>query len=189
MALTANALQGDRDRCLRAGMDDYASKPMTMPTLDSILSKWTSEKLVEAIEEDSNLNSSTSDFNECKPSDDQSEDIDMAIVDQLIKMDSNGSMAFFNELVSNFSINWKKDYENLMRALSSSEQDNVRKMAHRLKSASSTIGASGLSSIASEIELSAKENKLKICEEKAQELPDKFESTLSVFSFVRNKAA
>lgn len=40
IAITANALQGEADRCLAAGMDDYMSKPLDMTKLKRILSKW-----------------------------------------------------------------------------------------------------------------------------------------------------
>jgi signal transduction histidine kinase/CheY-like chemotaxis protein len=40
VALTANAMAGDRDRCLRAGMDDYLSKPLKMAELERVLSRW-----------------------------------------------------------------------------------------------------------------------------------------------------
>lgn len=40
IALTANALQGDKERCLQAGMSDYMSKPVEMSVLTSMLSKW-----------------------------------------------------------------------------------------------------------------------------------------------------
>ncbi|MBB4265858.1 PAS domain S-box protein [Roseospira visakhapatnamensis] len=40
IAITANALQGEADRCLAAGMDDYLSKPLEMGKLKAMLSKW-----------------------------------------------------------------------------------------------------------------------------------------------------
>ena len=40
MAMTANVLQGDRDSCMQAGMDDYISKPIILDVLLSHLKKW-----------------------------------------------------------------------------------------------------------------------------------------------------
>ena len=53
VALTANALSGDREACLAAGMDDYISKPFTAEELYSVLSLWlTGDAANDAVESD-----------------------------------------------------------------------------------------------------------------------------------------
>ncbi len=40
VAVTANALEGDRERCLQAGMDGYVAKPIGMADLRAVLERW-----------------------------------------------------------------------------------------------------------------------------------------------------
>lgn len=40
VAMTANAMEGDKDKCLHAGMDDYVAKPVKQDALKQVLSHW-----------------------------------------------------------------------------------------------------------------------------------------------------
>ena len=49
IALTANALAGDRDMCLQAGMDDYVTKPVTIASLRSAMLRWLPAQLQQSV--------------------------------------------------------------------------------------------------------------------------------------------
>jgi len=50
LAMTANAMPGDRERCLKAGMDDYVTKPVKRTELFSTLERWTGVPPVQPVQ-------------------------------------------------------------------------------------------------------------------------------------------
>ena len=48
VAITANVLDGDRELCLQAGMDDYLTKPFTQAQLRTVIERWAHKKSVAA---------------------------------------------------------------------------------------------------------------------------------------------
>jgi PAS domain S-box-containing protein len=52
IAMTARAMQGDRDKCLEAGMDDYVSKPVAPQALAEVLEKWLPKKNAKCTKEE-----------------------------------------------------------------------------------------------------------------------------------------
>jgi CheY-like chemotaxis protein len=48
VALTANAMEGDRGACLEAGMDDFLAKPLRLDVLRAVLERWLPDRVKRA---------------------------------------------------------------------------------------------------------------------------------------------
>ncbi len=135
IAITANALRGEAERSIKAGMDDYLPKPVEMGQLKQKLLRWlkpTSEK----IKGDSQNHMANS-------------VVDLSILREQVGNDSSIQYGILKQYID--------DSRNSMRALGEARkrQDlaSIRFMSHKLKSSSRAIGATDFGDVCEKIEL------------------------------------
>jgi len=137
VAMTANAMQGDRELCLAAGMDDYVSKPIRV------------EELIAALDR--------SGGQAPEPSRPAATDVlDASTLEQLRTAMGSG----FEELLSTFVEDARQLVDTLRRSLGRREVDAFRRAAHSLKSNAASFGATALSGLARDLEAMARSGSL-----------------------------
>ena len=140
IAMTANALAGDRERCLAAGMDDYIAKPLRPRHLQRILQRWLALEALRAAPKasvDLSLVSSV---------------LDIELLEQLRQIGSPEDGDLLDELMELFLETVPPGVEELAEAVHVKDPSEVRRLAHRLKSSGGMLGATKFVSLCSQLE-------------------------------------
>lgn len=157
VALTANALKGEREHCLNAGMDDYLSKPVQLEDLRAMLEKYISLAQTDSKEKVRSERevAASSAMPPAKAADSAAEvPVNVHILEEFVGNDPE----IIKEMLHDYRINAAQTAAELRAAYQNDQITNVGLIAHKLKSSSRSVGALKLGEICAEMEQAGKNN-------------------------------
>jgi CheY-like chemotaxis protein/HPt (histidine-containing phosphotransfer) domain-containing protein len=146
IAMTAGAMEGDREKCLAAGMDDYLSKPIVQEVMAAMLSRW----LGEAGKPETAGNGAGQ-----APEEPESI-LDPEILADLRELDKGRSVVA--GLTTIFIDDTRSALGTVRQAIGDGDQDTIRACAHRLRGSAGSLGAVKMAAICSELEAAPPED-------------------------------
>jgi CheY-like chemotaxis protein len=159
VAMTASAMQGDRERCLSAGMDDYIAKPVRPEDVRKTIEAWAPKALQASVPvppEEPVARAQDAPATEPNTPAPETGPVD---IDRLLEF-TDGSPENLRELVELYLTQTTEQLEKLRAALAAADPAEVRRVAHSCAGASATCGMRHMVPLLRELERQGREGKL-----------------------------
>ena len=187
VAITANALQGEAERCLAAGMDDYLSKPVAMPALNRALAKWMPESGGGSAQNGAGGSKGASSAKgktktkvkkaAAKKTAAKQASADIPPVnDRTIKDMFGDDDETFREILQGFIEPTEEIIQDIASALEKRNAEDIKGAAHKLKSSARSIGADVLADTSLALETAGKEQNWETIENLAPSVKPLFDA-------------
>jgi signal transduction histidine kinase/CheY-like chemotaxis protein/HPt (histidine-containing phosphotransfer) domain-containing protein len=172
IAMTANAMAEDRQKCLDSGMDDYLSKPVDRKLLKQTLLKWLNYQ--QPVETQTSTPPSSDAVIGEELANMTSESLPIVLDLGIVKDLQEFMGADYQSLIRIYLEDSPKLLQQIQSALVIQDPVSLVNPAHTLKSSSANLGAVGLSKIAAQFEKSAREGSMDIPNQEAKNLLEEF---------------
>ena len=158
IALTAHALEGDKKKCLAAGMDDYMSKPFKSEEMLAMIQRWSGDR--PSVEKQPTLPDSQipSEPKQKRSEEAAAEPVDRSVLHILKELQIEGEPDFLARVVNTYLTGSDPLIGQLETAFSQKDIEGMRLIAHRLKSSSANVGAMRLSEFCRMLEMDCRNN-------------------------------
>ncbi|MBF0509839.1 MAG: response regulator, partial [Deltaproteobacteria bacterium] len=159
IAMTANAMKGDREKCLEAGMDDYVSKPIIPADLAQVIDRWISAE--PAVEN--------------KQTVEKEEELKVSLDRSILVDRFDGDEEFYAEILDVFLQDGAEEIAALEEAVAKSDAQQIRELGHKLKGASGNVAAMRLQDLAFKMEQAGKAGMIDNAVETFKKIKEEFE--------------